>query len=115
MRQLQPKKGTIATIIIIATSMLAIGAADARNKSDRRDVAVTVPYADLNLQRPEGAKTLYQRLQQAAKQACDINAVDIDKNLAIRSDARNCYRMALSGAIAEFNNEHLNRLHNATL
>lgn len=114
MRQFQPMKGTMAIIIVLAASTLAIGAAEARTSAGKQ-VSVAVPYADLNLQRPEGVRMLYERLQQAARQACDNNAMDADRNLAIKAAGRNCYRTALSGAVAEVNNEHLNRLHNKTL
>ena len=106
-------KSILATIIIVAASTLTFGSADAKNKGYRQDVSVTVPFADLNLQRPEGAKTLYKRLQAAAKQACNAASMDTEKSLVIREHTRTCYRDALSTAVMRINNAHLTRLHNS--
>ena len=63
-------KGLLATIIVVALGAPAIASADA--KSDLAGVSVKVSYADLNLEKQEGAKALYRRLQQASRQACDV-------------------------------------------
>ena len=106
------KKAVIATTAVLA-GVLMIAAADAR--SVREEASITVPYADLNLQKMEGARTLYERLQQAAREACDVNPIYTDKDLTSRADARTCYRTALSGAVAGINNEYLNQLYNNAL
>ena len=55
----------LAAIIVVALGAPAIASADA--KSDLQGVSVKVSYADLNLEKQEGAKALYRRLQQASR------------------------------------------------
>ncbi len=103
-------KGLLATIIVAALGAPAIASADA--DSELQGVSVKVSYADLNLEKQEGAKALYLRLQQASRQACDVRGLDTEWAKNMR-DARQCYQQALSEAVAEVDNELLSQIHNS--
>ena len=64
-------KSLLAAIVVVALSAPTIASADGKN--ELKGVSVKVSYADLNLEKQEGAKALYRRLQQASKRACDVD------------------------------------------
>ncbi len=110
MKESKLYKGLMATIIVVALGAPAIASADA--KSELQGVSVKVSYADLNLEKQEGAKALYRRLQQASRQACDVRGLDTEWTKNMR-DGRQCYQQALSEAVAEVDNELLSQIHNS--
>jgi UrcA family protein len=69
---------------------------------------VTVSFADLDLSKPEGAETLYQRIQAAARQVCG-GSVDTryGRDLSRRQAVRACYEKALADAIKQVDNSNL--------
>lgn len=66
----------------------------------------TVSYADLDLSKPAGAKTLYSRLKRAARTVC--SPFDSNHN---RREFRDCYDLALTNAVADINRPTLAALH----
>ena len=102
-------KGILPAIIIIALGAPTYATADV--SSDLHGISVTVSYADLNLEQYDGAKTLYRRLQQASKQACDVQGWREAGSLIRGAEGRQCYRKALSGAVGEINNDQLTQIH----
>ena len=104
-------KGLLATIIVVVLGVPTIASADAR--SDLRGESVKVSYADLNLEKQEGAKVLYRRLQQASKQACGYHGLKIAGSVKRMNDMRQCYREALSAAVENFASERLTQIHNS--
>jgi UrcA family protein len=104
-------KGFLATIIVFALGVPAIAAAD--DSGGLKGVAVKVSYADLNLEKHEGAKDLYQRLQQASKDACGFRSLREEGSARGMSEARQCYRDTLSEAVAEVDNELVTQIHNS--
>ena len=113
MSKIACKRRILATIIIVAASTLTVATADARSRADRGPPSVKVSYADLNLQRPEGAKTLYRRLQAAARQVCSTTSTNRSFSLGTKKNESNCYRDALSAAVTRIDNVHLTQLHNS--
>ncbi len=111
MKESKLYKGLMATIIVVALGAPAIASADA--KSDLQGVSVKVSYADLNLEKQEGAKALYRRLQQASKRVCDVRGLLVERSVRNMRDARQCYRQALSEAVAEIDNELMTQIHNS--
>jgi UrcA family protein len=91
-------KGLLAAIVIVALGAPAYATADA---SDLKGKSVKVSYADLNLEKYEGAKALYRRLQQASKQACELRSFREEGSLRVNSERLECYRNTLSEAVAE--------------
>jgi hypothetical protein len=86
MKESKLYKSLLATIVVVALGAPAIASADAT--SELQGKSVKVSYADLNMGKQEGAKTLYRRLQQ-------------------------CYNDALSEAVEELDNELLTKIHNS--
>ncbi len=103
-------KGLLAAIIAIVLGAPIIASADA--KSGLQGVSVKVSYGDLNLEKQEGAKALYRRLQQASKRACDVRGLTVERSLVRVREARQCYREALSAAVEKIDNELVTQIHN---
>jgi UrcA family protein len=69
--------------------------------------SVTVSFRDLDLSTVEGARTLYGRIQSAAKQVCGYQGVDLIE----QSIWRSCYRNAISDAVGKVNSPLLTAVH----
>jgi UrcA family protein len=104
-------KSLLTSIIVITLSAPAIGLADA--KSELKGKSVKVTFADLDLTKQEGAKALYRRLQQASKQACDVRGLKVEGTLKRISEARQCYREALTGAVEKVDSKLVTQIHDS--
>ena len=104
-------RSLLATIIVVALGVPTIAAADA--KSDLQGISVKVSYADLNLEKQEGAKALYRRLQQASRQACDVRGMRNAGSTRRIAETKQCYRESLSNAVEALDNELLTNIHNS--
>ena len=111
MKESKLYKGLLATLIVAALAAPAIASADANG--ELKGVSVKVSYADLNLEKQEGAKALYRRLQQASRRACDIHGANIRKSVTTMREARQCFNETLSDAVAEVDNELVTAIHNS--
>jgi UrcA family protein len=111
MKESKIYKSLLATIVVVALGAPAIASADAT--SELQGKSVKVSYADLNMGKQEGAKTLYRRLQQASKQACDVRSLQQEGSLKRLGEAKQCYNDALSEAVEELDNELLTKIHNS--
>ena len=72
-----------------------------------------VPFADLNTVRPEGAKTLYHRIQRAARQVCDLR-IGPQKPQQRRLQ-NTCYAEAVAHAVQHVNLPQLTASHDAAI
>ena len=104
-------KSLLATIVVVALGAPTVASADA--KGDLKGVSVKVSYADLNLEKQEGAKALYRRLQQASRQVCDYRGLKILGSIRQLAKAQQCYREALSVAVENLDNERVTEIHNS--
>lgn len=104
-------KGLAATIAVVVLGVPTIASADA--KSELKGVSVKVSYADLNLEKRDGAKALYRRLQQASRQACDHRGLKTAGSLRRAIKTRQCYHNTLSEAVVDLDNELVTELHNS--
>ena len=104
-------KGLLAIIIVVALGAPTIASADGRN--NLKGVSVKVSYADLNLEKQEGAKALYRRLQQASKRACGYRGLKISGTVKRMIETRQCYREALSAVVEIIDNERLTQIHSS--
>lgn len=102
-------KSLVASIIVFALGAPVV--ASAAPQSDLAGIAVKVSYADLNLQKIEGARVLYRRLQNAARQACDVRSLQIEGSLRNLAESRSCYREALAAAVAKVDNQKVSSIH----
>jgi UrcA family protein len=69
-----------------------------------------VSYADLDISKPAGAKVLYRRIQEAAKQVCVFNA---STDLRVAERERACIEQAIDNAVKRVNSTALTDLHSA--
>jgi len=100
--------------LFVTTIVFALGApaiASAAPQSDLAGTAVKVSYADLNLQKSAGAEVLYRRLQNAAKQACDVRSLQVEGSLRNFAATRSCYRNSLDAAVAKVDNAKVSSIH----
>ena len=104
-------KSLVATVIVVALGIPTI--ASAGDKSELQGVSVKVSYEDLNLEKQEGAKALYRRLQQASKQACDYRGLKVSGSIKQMMTTKACYRDTLSAVVEELDNELVTELHNS--
>jgi len=74
--------------------------------------SIRVSYADLNLEEEDGALSLYRRLKQASKQACDFRGLNIAGSVDRMAETKQCYRAALSTAVERIDNEIVTNIHN---
>jgi len=111
MKESKLSKSLLATIIVIALSAPAIAFADA--KRNLKVESVKVSFADLNLEKQEGAKALYRRLQHASKQVCGVRGLRQPGNLKSIGKTRQCYREVLTGAVEKIDRNLVTQIHNS--
>ena len=96
--------------VILAASLTVSAAAFAAGPGQHRTTSVNVQFYDLNLETVSGAVTLYSRLQRASRKACDLRSRRVH-SLQEASDAKRCYRDALSLAVEKVDSEMVTELH----
>jgi UrcA family protein len=107
-------KSTIAkrcALICVATiaAGLAVNQASAAS-SDDAPRSVVVRYSDLDLAKPQDARTLYARIQTAARMACgDVDTGD----LARFAQFHNCIGAAVTKAVSAVNMRQVTEIHEA--
>ncbi len=102
-------KSLVATFVVIVLGGPAVVLA--YTPSYFEDATVTVSYADLNLEKQEGVRVLYQRLQRASKEACGVTRVITAAYGRFLREPRQCYRETLSQLVEKVDNEVLTRIH----
>jgi UrcA family protein len=80
---------------LLAAAILATSSAPAVFAADHETVSTAVRYGDLNLASQDGAKTMLQRIQSAARRVCDQPSFPGDA-YGWRGD---CIAKAISGAV----------------
>ena len=107
-------KSTIAkrcALICVATigAGLAVNQASAASSDDALR-SVVVRYSDLNLAKPQDARTLYARIRTAARLACgDVETPD----LARFARFHNCINDAVTKAVSSVNMQQVTEIHQA--
>ena len=104
-------RSLLAIVIVVALGAPTFASTGA--KSDPQGVSVKVSFADLNLEKQEGAKVLYRRLQHASKQACGFRELKVGGSLNRMSEAQRCYREALSAAVEKIDSDLVTQIHNS--
>ncbi len=109
-------KSLVATFVVIVLSGPAVVQA-AGTISYVEAGKASVSYADLNLESEEGLQVLYRRLKLASNKLCSDTPPKIAGSLPniylgkYGQETRQCYREALSNAVAKIDNEDLTRIH----
>ena len=93
--------GKSTVIALIFTASAATSTLLNANMQDVEVKSRTVSYADLNLGGAEDQRTLFQRLQKAAREVCKTREA---RTTAAMRHSRECYEEALDEAVAEVGN-----------
>jgi UrcA family protein len=98
----------MAIVCAVSSSLPAICAA-----ADSSDLPrVTVKFGDLNLSNPEGATTLYRRINAAAREVC--KSYDVGRgNFKLPGNANPCVRKAIGDAVTKVGHPALFAIYNA--
>src|SRR5215831_13085716 len=95
----------IASVLVVTSASLAH--ADAFGETRLSQV---VKYGDLDLSRPQGAQTLYRRLQLAAKSVC----APLDgRELKRQTKFQNCMKEAIDTAVIDVDQPLLTQYHHS--
>jgi UrcA family protein len=102
----------VRTLLLGLAAGLPFGAqAGEASPAPRVSHSVVVSYADLDLADPDGARTLYARLNAAARKVCGpVPSVREHRETA---DYQACHARALSKAVNRIGSEPLYALHDA--
>ena len=76
--------------------------------------AITVSYADLDLNSEEGALVLYRRLQRASETVCDTQDARKTRCPTDLREARHCYHRSLDSAVESVDSQMLASIHQDT-
>ena len=106
MKESKIVKGVVATIAVVAFSLPAVASAE-----EFKGRAEKVTYSDLNVQKEEGAASLYRRLQHASKRVCGVESIMNAGGVRAISMAQRCYRDTLDAAVAKIDNATLTEIH----
>ena len=109
MKESKLLKSVVAAVVVFALGAPAIASAD--SQSGLEGTAIKVSFADLNLQKAEGAEALYRRLQNAAKQACGVRSLKVEGSVSNIAATRSCYRAALTASVKKVDNENVSKIH----
>ncbi len=102
-------KSLVATFVVIVLSGPAVVLAG--TSSYIEEAKATVSYGDLDLDKTEGVRVLYRRLQRASKEVCGVTPLLIAGSIGRLQKLEQCYRETLSNAVDKFDNEDLTRIH----
>ncbi len=98
-------------ILIIGLTALTLGTASTDVLAS--PPSVTVSFAGLDLSRPAGAQVLYQRIERAAFEVCDVFVGG--RFPEARAKASTCYKDAVANAVAQVNSPQLSAIHRARM
>jgi UrcA family protein len=93
---------TLATGLIVNHASAASAYEESRN--------VVVRFSDLNLSQPKDAATLYNRIQRAARKACED---DGRESLERLQQFHKCMEQAVTNAVAKVSSQQLTEIHEA--
>ena len=106
------KQQYLAASLVLAFAISTISATAIASEEDEiKGRTVKVSYADLNLEKEQGARTLYRRLQHASKKACGVESSKNSGSVRAVSDAYRCYRQTLTAQVNKIDIEILTGIH----
>ena len=101
----------VAALVVVGFGMSA--SAVAATQSQLADGAISVSFADLNIQNEAGARVLYTRLQRATKSVCSVKSYRELGSLSRVSQAEKCYAETLSEAVSKIDSAELRKIHSS--
>ena len=106
------KKSIVVGITaLVVCGLGASASAVAASPSQFDDGAISVSFADLNIQNSAGARVLYSRLQRATKSVCNLESYRELGSLLRVSQAEQCYTETLDNAVAKIDSAALREIH----
>ncbi len=104
------------SIVVGITALFVCGlgasaSAVAAAPSQFDDGAISVSFADLNIQNTAGARVLYSRLQRATKSVCSLESYRELGSLLRVAQAEQCYAETLDNAVAKIDSAALRKIH----
>jgi UrcA family protein len=110
---IKTRSKSIASIVTTGLVILgwSAGAAPVQAAEQIDPLTKIVAYGDLNLETEAGAKVLYSRLRNAAKDVCEPME---SRNLSRKNLWQSCFDNALTNAVVQVNQTRVTALHNRT-
>ena len=110
---IKTRSKSIASIVTTGLVILgwSAGAAPVQAAEQIDPLTKIVAYGDLNLETEAGARVLYSRLRNAAKDVCEPME---SRYLSRKSLWQSCFDNALTNAVAQVNKTRVTALHNRT-
>jgi UrcA family protein len=109
MNTLNPAHRSSTWLVALTAVSCTLGAGRAFAAPETEEVrSVTVSYADLNLSTVAGARSLYHRIQGAARTVCPQEGV---RDLGRYYGWKRCYEGAIANAVAKVNSPLLTEVH----
>jgi UrcA family protein len=108
MKSIIAKHCALLATVTLATGLTVDHASAASEYEEPRNVVVR--YSDLNLSQPHDVSTLYNRIQRAAREACEN---DETGSLARLQQFHKCVDQAVTNAVAAVSSRQLTEIHEA--
>ncbi len=105
--------------VIVGVAALVVGgfgmsvSAVAATQSQLADGAISVSFADLNIQNEAGARVLYTRLQRATKSVCGVESYRELGSLSRVAAVELCYVETLNEAVSKIDSAELRKIHSS--
>ena len=97
-----------ASLVLFLAGMANVVASPAHEVDADR---IKVSFADLNINREEGARVLYRRLQTAAEDACGVDSLYVLGSVERVAATRECYRETMDELVAQIDSAALKKVH----
>ena len=101
----------MASVIVLGLGLS--GTAVAESQYDYESDAISVSFADLNIQNDAGARALYARLKQASEQVCAVESYLESGSLSRLQEAKACFTDAMDEAVATIDSDALKKIHSS--
>jgi UrcA family protein len=108
MKSIIAKHCALLAMATLATGLTVSHVSAAPAYEEPRNVVVR--YSDLNLSQPQDASTLYNRIQRAAREACED---DEASSLVRLQRFHRCVNQAVTNAVAAISSQLLTEIHEA--
>jgi UrcA family protein len=94
----------VKTLIAIASIALTLASSTAAHAADEVAPTLTVNFADLNLNKPQGAAILFARIRMAARTVCEeLRAAGAKESARYKA----CVQVAISNAVTHVDRPEL--------
>jgi UrcA family protein len=104
-------KRSIAALALTASFATLSLPAQADDKAAQTESNITVKFRDLDLSKPEGVATLYQRIERSARLVCTDSSSPWDAGRV--ATMQRCYDAAIQDAVSAINQPQLTAFHQA--